>query len=107
MQLKREELLKAYKVMNTIRDFEEKAIKEVEKGNIEGSVHLYAGEEASATAVMMQLSDKDYIASTHRGHGHCIAKGCDVTAMMKELKWEVIENRFQKADKIINVLRGL
>ena len=85
MQLKREELLKAYKVMNTIRDFEEKAIKEVEKGNIEGSVHLYAGEEASATAVMMQLSDKDYIASTHRGHGHSIAKGVDVISMMKEL----------------------
>jgi len=85
MQLNREELLRAYKVMNTIRNFEEKAIKEVEKGNIEGSVHLYAGEEASATAVMMQLTDKDYIASTHRGHGHCIAKGVDVKGMMKEL----------------------
>ena len=85
MQLNREELLKAYKVMNTIRNFEEKAIKEAEKGNIAGSVHLYAGEEASATAVMMQLSDKDYIASTHRGHGHCIAKGVDVIGMMKEL----------------------
>ena len=85
MQLNREELLKAYKVMNTIRNFEEKAIKEAEKGNIAGSVHLYAGEEASATAVMMQLSDKDYIASTHSGHGHCIAKGVDVIGMMKEL----------------------
>jgi len=85
MQLNREDLLKAYKIMNTIRDFEEKAIKEVEKGNIEGSVHLYAGEEASAAAVMMHLTDKDYIASTHRGHGHCIAKGVDVKSMMKEL----------------------
>ena len=94
MQLNREELLRAYKVMNTIRNFEEKAIKEVEKGNIEGSVHLYAGEEASATAVMMQLTDKDYIASTHRGHGHCIAKGVDVKGMMKEL--------FGKKDGVCN-----
>ncbi|MCK4868501.1 MAG: thiamine pyrophosphate-dependent dehydrogenase E1 component subunit alpha, partial [Alphaproteobacteria bacterium] len=52
---------------------------------IPGFVHLYAGEEASAAGVCAELSDKDYIASTHRGHGHCIAKGCDVKAMMKEI----------------------
>jgi pyruvate dehydrogenase E1 component alpha subunit len=60
----------------------------VEFGNGEfpGFVHLYAGEEASAVGVCQQLKeDVDYIASTHRGHGHSIAKGCDVDAMMLEI----------------------
>jgi TPP-dependent pyruvate/acetoin dehydrogenase alpha subunit len=48
-------------------------------------VHLYAGEEASATGIMLHLNDNDRIASTHRGHGHCIAKGCDEQAMMAEI----------------------
>jgi pyruvate dehydrogenase E1 component alpha subunit len=48
-------------------------------------VHLYAGEEASAVGVCMHLGNHDSIASTHRGHGHCIAKGCDAGAMMKEI----------------------
>jgi TPP-dependent pyruvate/acetoin dehydrogenase alpha subunit len=48
-------------------------------------VHLYAGEEASAIGMCMHLGPKDYIASTHRGHGHSIAKGCDVVGMMCEL----------------------
>ena len=48
-------------------------------------MHLYAGEEASAVGVCMHLGDTDTIASTHRGHGHCIAKGCDVGAMMNEI----------------------
>ena len=54
-------------------------------GNIPGFVHLYAGEEASAVGVCMHLTDRDNIASTHRGHGHCIAKGCDVEGMMAEI----------------------
>ena len=54
-------------------------------GKIPGFVHLYAGEEASAVGVCAELGDKDHIGSTHRGHGHCIAKGCDVKAMMKEI----------------------
>jgi len=48
-------------------------------------VHLYAGEEATAVGIMSHLGDGDRIASTHRGHGHCIAKGVDVVAMMKEI----------------------
>jgi pyruvate dehydrogenase E1 component alpha subunit len=48
-------------------------------------VHLYAGEEASAVGVCMNLTDKDTIASTHRGHGHCLAKGVGVTGMMNEI----------------------
>lgn len=54
-------------------------------GEIPGFVHLYAGEEASATGICMHLSSVDKLASTHRGHGHCIAKGVDVKAMMSEI----------------------
>ena len=85
MQLNREDLLKAYKGMCLIRSFEDRVHDEFATGELPGFVHLYAGEEASAIGVCMHLSDQDSIASTHRGHGHCIAKGCDVNAMMKEL----------------------
>jgi pyruvate dehydrogenase E1 component alpha subunit len=71
--------------MRTIRDFEERLHFEFAKGDIPGFVHLYAGEEACATGIMMHLSDIDRIASTHRGHGHCIAKGVDVHEMMAEI----------------------
>ena len=63
--------------MRTIREFEERVHEEFSAGNIPGFVHLYAGEEASAVGFCMHLTDVDRIASTHRGHGHCIAKGCD------------------------------
>ena len=80
-----EDLLDAYRTMKTIRDFEERVHVEFAKGGIPGFVHLYAGEEASATGVCMNLRDDDYIASNHRGHGHCIAKGVDVHGMMAEI----------------------
>jgi TPP-dependent pyruvate/acetoin dehydrogenase alpha subunit len=85
MQLKREDLLAAYERMRTIREFEERVHKEFATGGIPGFVHLYAGEETSAVGVCMQLNGADYITSTHRGHGHCIGKGCDVGGMMKEI----------------------
>ena len=85
MQLSREELVRAYRSMVTIRRFEERVQEEFSKGGIPGFVHLYAGEEASAVGMCMHLGPKDYIASTHRGHGHSIAKGCDVVGMMQEL----------------------
>ena len=85
MQLNREDLLKAYRTMRTIREFEERVHDEFSAGNIPGFVHLYAGEEASGVGVCMHLTDRDPIASTHRGHGHCIAKGCDVEGMMEEI----------------------
>src|SRR5579863_4008382 len=85
MQLSREELVKAYRSMFTIRAFEERVQEEFSKGGIPGFVHLYAGEEASAVGMCMHLGPKDYIASTHRGHGHSIAQGCAVGGMMKEL----------------------
>src|SRR6201988_1386055 len=83
--LARAELLQAYRTMRTIREFEERVHVEFAKGDIPGFVHLYAGEEACATGIMMHLTDIDRIASTHRGHGHCIAKGVDVHSMMAEI----------------------
>jgi TPP-dependent pyruvate/acetoin dehydrogenase alpha subunit len=78
-------LLDAYRVMRTIRNFEERIHDEFATGEIPGFVHLYAGEEASAAGVCVHLDNRDTIASTHRGHGHCIAKGVDVDAMMAEI----------------------
>jgi pyruvate dehydrogenase E1 component alpha subunit len=78
-------LLDAYRRMRTIREFEDRIHDEFAKGSIPGFVHLYAGEEASATGICMHLTDADFISSTHRGHGHCIAKGVDPIAMMAEI----------------------
>ncbi|HBO5705096.1 TPA: thiamine pyrophosphate-dependent dehydrogenase E1 component subunit alpha [Pseudomonas aeruginosa] len=83
--LSTDQLLHAYRVMRTIRAFEERLHVEFATGEIPGFVHLYAGEEASAAGVMAHLRDDDRIASTHRGHGHCIAKGVDVHGMMAEI----------------------
>lgn len=83
--LSKEKLLDAYRTMRTIREFEERLHAEFAKGDIPGFVHLYAGEEAAGTGIMMHLTDTDRIASTHRGHGHCIAKGVDVKSMMAEI----------------------
>jgi pyruvate dehydrogenase E1 component alpha subunit len=80
-----ERLLRAYRRMKTIREFEERLHIEIATGAIPGFTHLYAGQEAVAVGVCERLSDADYIVSTHRGHGHCIAKGCDVTGMMLEI----------------------
>jgi acetoin:2,6-dichlorophenolindophenol oxidoreductase subunit alpha len=83
--LTREQLLDAYRTMRAIREFEERVHREFATGEIPGFVHLYAGEEASAAGVCLSLDDRDTIASTHRGHGHCIAKGVDVGEMMAEI----------------------
>ena len=85
MEMTKVELLKSYRDMKTIREFEERVHVEFATGDIPGFVHLYAGEEAVAVGVCMHLNQNDKIASTHRGHGHCIAKGCDVYGMMAEL----------------------
>ena len=83
--LARAQLLDAYRRMCTIREFEERIHREFATGAIPGFVHLYAGQEASATGVCLHLGDEDYLSSTHRGHGHCIAKGVDPVAMMAEI----------------------
>lgn len=74
-----------YETMNRIRCFELKALHLFETNKLRGSVHLYVGEEAVAATVCSRLSDQDYIASTHRGHGHCIAKGAQLDRAMAEL----------------------
>ncbi len=81
----KDDLLHAYRQMKTIREFEERLHLEIQKGQVAGFTHLYSGQEAVAVGVCDTLTDQDYIASTHRGHGHCIAKGCDVVGMMKEI----------------------
>src|ERR671927_1315075 len=81
----KEQVLEAYRVMRTILEFEERLHREFATGEIPGFVHLYAGEEAIAAGVIGHLRPDDYVASTHRGHGHAIAKGCDVKAMMAEI----------------------
>lgn len=83
--LGKEQLRKAYLTMRRIREFEERIHLEFATGEIPGFVHLYAGEEATAVGVCLHLRKEDYIASTHRGHGHCIAKGMDVRSMMAEI----------------------
>src|SRR5687767_1314957 len=83
--LTKDRVLDFYRTMRTIREFEERLHLEFATGEIPGFVHLYAGEEAIAAGVCAHLGPDDYIASTHRGHGHAIAKGCDVKGMMKEI----------------------
>jgi pyruvate dehydrogenase E1 component alpha subunit len=78
-------MIELYKSMAKIRRFEEKVGELFSKGMIPGFVHLYIGQEAVAVGVCANLRKDDYIVSTHRGHGHCIAKGADLKRMMAEL----------------------
>jgi len=85
MQLNREALTRAYRQMKLIREFEERLHEEIQTGEIAGFTHLYSGQEAVAVGVCEHLTERDKIVSTHRGHGHCLAKGCDLGGMMKEI----------------------
>lgn len=85
MQLSREALLRAYRQMKVIREFEERLHVEIQTGEIAGFTHLYCGQEAVAVGVCEHLGIEDKIVSTHRGHGHCLAKGCDLNGMMAEI----------------------
>ncbi len=85
MELSNEKLLWIYERMRLIRAFEEQVHEDFAAGKIPGFVHLYAGEEAVAVGVCANLADEDFITSTHRGHGHCIAKGVDIGPMMAEI----------------------
>jgi TPP-dependent pyruvate/acetoin dehydrogenase alpha subunit len=85
MQIPNEKLIDMYRTMVRIRTFEERVSKEFASGNIPGFVHVYIGEEAIATGACANLRRDDYITSTHRGHGHLIAKGGKPDLMMAEL----------------------
>ena len=83
--MEKEKLIDFYKKMVLIRKFEFKTKEIFSSGKIPGFVHLYIGEEAVAVGVCSNLEKKDYIAGTHRGHGHCLAKGSDIKFMFAEL----------------------
>jgi len=85
MDLANEQLIRMYSTMVKIRFFENRVAELFADGKIPGFVHLYVGEEAVATGVCESLTNEDYITSTHRGHGHLIAKGGDIKKMMAEL----------------------
>ena len=81
----REALLAGLAMMVRIRSFEDRVQREFARGEMPGFVHTYHGAEAIAAGVCAHLTDADLITSTHRGHGHCIAKGCDLEGMVAEL----------------------
>ncbi|MFC1938723.1 thiamine pyrophosphate-dependent dehydrogenase E1 component subunit alpha [Chloroflexota bacterium] len=85
MPTKKAAMIKIYTVMVRIRTFEERIVKEFKSGQVPGFLHVYSGEEAVAAGTCAHLRPDDYITSTHRGHGHAIAKGCELDRMAAEL----------------------
>ena len=85
MQLNRTKLLHAYRTMAACRHFEESVYTNFSDGKIPGFVHLSAGQEATAAGVYMALEERDWIATTHRAHGQCIARGMDLQETMDEI----------------------
>src|SRR5206468_10077544 len=84
-EIGKDTLLKMYRTMQTIRQFEERLRDLFKEGKVPGFVHVSIGEEATPTGVCAALTDRDYITSTHRGHGHLIAKGGKLKPMMAEI----------------------
>ena len=80
-----EEMLSFYRGIMLIRRAEERLSREIPKGEIPGGVHLYIGEEAVAVGACAALEERDWITSTHRGHGHYLAKGGDLALMYAEI----------------------
>ncbi len=85
MEISESKLIEMYERMVLIREFEEKTGDLQQENRLAGMVHLYVGEEAVAVGVCANLTDRDYITSTHRGHGHALAKGADPRRMFAEL----------------------
>lgn len=85
MKLQRETLISMYQTMYKIREFEKAVVDLFSQDLIRGAAHVYLGEEAVASGACHALEKDDYIVSTHRGHGHCIAKGGKVHKMMAEI----------------------
>src|SRR4051812_27622973 len=80
-----EELLSIYRTMFKIRAFESRLAKEFKAGKLPGPVHVYIGQEAVAAGVCAHLADTDWITSTHRGHGHFLAKGGSPESFFREI----------------------
>ena len=85
MKLSPQRLLELYRQMLTIRCFEQKVVDCHKKGLVQGAAHSYTGMEAVAVGICAAMRDDDYVTSTHRGHGHCIARGLDVRRMLAEI----------------------
>src|SRR3989454_6798412 len=85
MALDKSQVTQMLRTMILIREFDERAIQLRVAGKIYGAVHPYVGQEAVAVGVCSNLTVSDRVTSTHRGHGHCIAKGADIRRMMAEL----------------------
>ncbi|MFA7660230.1 MAG: thiamine pyrophosphate-dependent dehydrogenase E1 component subunit alpha [Anaerovoracaceae bacterium] len=85
----KDQLLTWYETMYRMRRFEEEVFEFYKQGLMPGLAHLYLGEEAVATGVCSALNDNDFIGSTHRGHGHLIARGADIRRMMAEILGKV------------------
>jgi pyruvate dehydrogenase E1 component alpha subunit len=85
LAVSKEKLAEIYRKMFEIRCFEEKVFELYGQNLVPGTIHLYAGEEAVAVGVCSSLRKDDYITSTHRGHGHCIAKGAELKRTMAEI----------------------
>jgi len=83
--LTRDQLADMYYLMWLIRFFDQSAMEQYRRGRMRGTTHAYIGEEAVAVGACAALRRDDYITSTHRGHGHCLAKGGDPKRMMAEL----------------------
>src|SRR5678815_2514180 len=83
--LSKEELLQMYERMVLLRRFELTAQVLNRNGKLPGFLHLYIGEEATAVGICAHLKKEDWITSTHRGHGHALAKGMDPGVLMAEL----------------------
>lgn len=76
---------RAYRLMRLLREFEDQLHIAIQRGTVPGFTHLYAGEEASAVGVCLHLADSDVLCSTHRAHGHFLAKGGDIDALALEI----------------------
>ncbi len=85
VKVSEEQFLNLYRKLSMIRQFEEKVDELFRQGRVKGAIHVSVGEEAVAVGVAEALKEKDLVMATHRGHGHCIAKGGDISRMMAEL----------------------
>ncbi len=85
LELNAEDHLQLYRQMLLIRTFEETCAEQYVKGKITGFTHLYSGQEAVAVGAMSAISDKDYVVTAYRDHGHALAKGASPQQVMSEL----------------------
>jgi len=97
----KKKLIQAYEKMVRIRRVEEKLMEVFSNGEIPGFIHVCIGQEATPVAVCSHLKDSDYISATHRGHGHALAKGIDITIFMAELFGKKSESFIRLSSRLL------